>query len=56
MSKSIRTVLVFLVGALVAVSGPAMADPPPHAKAHGWRAKHRGHTGYEWDLDYGIAS
>ena len=39
----------------------AQASPPPHAPAHGWRAKHdrhyagyRGYTGYHWDRDYGI--
>jgi surface antigen len=34
----------------------ANAAPPPHAKAHGWRAKHMGHTGYEWQMDYGVVS
>lgn len=44
-------------------AGPALADPPAHAPAHGWRKKHdpsyagyRGHTGYEWDRDYGVRS
>src|SRR4051812_25724985 len=34
------------------------ADPPDHAKAHGWRKKHDaryvGYTGREWDHDYGV--
>jgi len=34
----------------------ANAAPPPHAPAHGWRAKHVGHTGYEWERDYGVLS
>jgi len=34
----------------------ASAAPPPHARAHGWRAKHVGHTGYEWEMDYGVLS
>lgn len=39
----------------ISVAAPiALADPPPHAPAHGWRAKHRGYTGYEWYNDYGI--
>jgi surface antigen len=37
---------------------PSLADPPDHAKAHGWRKKHEGayvgYTGKEWERDYGI--
>lgn len=37
---------------------PALADPPSHAPAHGWRKKHDpyylGYTGREWEHDYGI--
>jgi len=53
-----RTLLTAVLGFLVslAVAAPiALADPPPHAPAHGWRKKHRGYTGYEWYDDYGIA-
>ena len=36
----------------------ALADPPSHAPAHGWRKKHDpyyvGYTGREWRDDYGI--
>ncbi|MGE0030605.1 MAG: RT0821/Lpp0805 family surface protein [Steroidobacteraceae bacterium] len=36
----------------------ALADPPSHAPAHGWRKKHDpyyvGYTGYRWNDDYGI--
>ena len=36
----------------------AVADPPSHAPAHGWRKKHDpyyvGYTGYRWSDDYGI--
>jgi len=36
----------------------ALADPPPYAPAHGWRAKHDpyyvGYTGRHWTDDYGI--
>jgi surface antigen len=43
----------------VVMSAPvALADPPPHAPAHGWRAKHDpyyvGYTGHRWHDDYGI--
>lgn len=48
--------LIALVAALVCL--PAFADPPEHAKAHGWRKKHDpayvGYTGREWRRDYGI--
>lgn len=40
----------------IALLVPAMAQPPAHAPAHGFRAKHVGHTGYEWELDYGVLS
>lgn len=47
------------IGVLV-VAAPALADPPPHAPAHGWRAKHdpyyRGYTGAQWQEDYGVRS
>lgn len=48
-----------LVLASVAFAAPAaLADPPPHAPAHGWRQKHDpyyvGYTGYRWRDDYGI--
>jgi surface antigen len=37
---------------------PAPAEPPPHAKAHGWRKKNDpnyvGYTGKKWEKDYGI--
>jgi len=38
----------------------AVADPPPHAPAHGWRKKHDpeyvGYTGTRWERDYDIGS
>ena len=38
----------------------ALADPPAHAPAHGWRKKHDpyyvGYTGVRWERDYDIAS
>lgn len=38
----------------------ALADPPAHAPAHGWRAKHDpyyvGFSGRRWNDDYGIRS
>lgn len=41
-------------------SVPAAADPPPHAKAHGWRKKndptYAGYRGKSWPQDYGVVS
>lgn len=53
-SKRVSIVLIF--AALTDLSLPTLADPPAHARAHGWRAKHVGHTGNEWELDYGVVS
>lgn len=56
-----RTFLTAVSGLLVAmaIAAPvALADPPSHAPAHGWRKKHDrnyvGYTGYRWTDDYGI--
>lgn len=40
---SIRRTLLFAIalGGGLALAGPAMADPPDHAPAHGYRAMHR---------------
>ena len=51
----------FLVPACLSLwSLAALADPPPHAPAHGWRAKHDayyvGYTGTRWPRDYEITS
>ena len=50
-----------VVGAFVALSivpVPSPAEPPPHAKAHGWRKKNDpnyvGYTGKKWEKDYGV--
>ena len=44
--------------ALTFVPTPSPADPPPWAKAHGWRKKNDpnyvGYTGKKWEKDYGI--
>ena len=49
-----------LATALSVLPAPALAEPPPHAKAHGWRKKndptYAGYTGKQWERDYGIAS
>lgn len=47
-----------LIGLLAA--GVALADPPSHAPAHGWRKKHdpyyAGYSGYRYKEDFGILS
>jgi surface antigen len=49
---------IALLISTVMIAPVALADPPPHAPAHGWRAKHDpyyvGYTGYRWRDDYGI--
>lgn len=56
----VRTLLLAFIAATVAGAPLALADPPPHAPAHGWRAKHDpyyvGYTGRHWSDDYGIRS
>src|SRR5262245_50397362 len=51
----------FLASACLSLWSLAVgADPPPHAPAHGWRAKHDayylGYTGTRWPRDYDITS
>ena len=52
-----------MAGVLIslAIAAPvSLADPPPHAPAHGWRKKNDpyyvGYTGRQWTDDYGIRS
>jgi surface antigen len=60
--RSATTMKTFLLSvsaaAVLLIGGVAFADPPDHAKAHGWRKKHDsryvGYTGREWDRDYGV--
>lgn len=54
----VRSLFAFLIG--IAFSVAAFAEPPSHAPAHGWRAKHDsyyiGYRGKHWHHDYGILS
>ena len=59
MQKILRNAgFALLLGASIGVALPALADPPSHAPAHGWRKKHDpyyvGYTGRQWERDYGI--
>lgn len=59
MRTSVKTTLPLLAIVMTAFTATAVADPPAHAPAHGWRAKkarHVSHTGYEWEMDYGISA
>jgi surface antigen len=51
-----KATLISLSLVATCLASVANAAPPPHAPAHGWRAKHVGHTGFEWEQDYGIRS
>jgi surface antigen len=55
--KASRLLLVTVICAALAPL-PAQPEPPPHAKAHGWRKKNDpdyvGYTGHKWAKDYGI--
>ena len=48
----------FLLAAGIVAAVPALATPPSHAPAHGWRKKHDpyyvGYTGRQWEEHYGI--
>lgn len=45
---------------LMFTASVSLADPPDHAKAHGWRKKHDphyvGYTGRNWERDYGVVA
>jgi surface antigen len=55
--KGATLILLLLVGAW---SGTAVADPPGHAPAHGWRKQHDpfyvGYSGRHWEHDFEILS
>jgi len=52
--------LLATISATVVLSSGALANPPAHAPAHGWRKKHDpeyvGYTGTKWERDYDISS
>jgi surface antigen len=56
-----RRQTAFFIAALAAIlqGSLALADPPAHAPAHGWRKKHdphyQGYTGTQWERDYDIS-
>ena len=58
--RRIAKATLLIVSSLATCAGTAFADPPAHAPAHGWRAKHDpnyvGYTGVTWERDYDISS
>ena len=68
MTIASRVLKASIAGLTIALAVPALAQPPAHAPAHGFRAKQRNrvapvaqvvfvsHTGNEWELDYGVKS
>lgn len=53
-----RPVRILAVLVAVCIAAPVVAQPPPHAKAHGWRKKNDpnyvGYTGKKWEKDFGV--
>ena len=53
-----KTAAAAVLVALSLVAVPSPAQPPDHAKAHGWRKKNDpsyvGYTGKKWDKDFGV--
>lgn len=49
-----KTCCALILACTFVGAAPTLADPPAHAKAHGWRKKHMGYTGQEWERDYGV--
>jgi len=51
---------LLMLSSLAVWAGPAFADPPAHAPAHGWRQKNDpeyvGYTGRRWERDYDITT
>lgn len=56
--STILATALALMASFTLAAPVALADPPSHAPAHGWRKKHDpyyvGYTGYRWHDDYGI--
>ena len=56
--KTTTPAVLALLLSLCLIPVPSPAEPPPHAKAHGWRKKNDpsyvGYTGKKWEKDYGV--
>ena len=60
MVTRIRFAQVIVLGLAASWCAAALAQPPAHAPAHGWRKKHdpsyAGYSGRHWDNDYEVTS
>jgi surface antigen len=60
MPISTKTARIVVLALVAAWSASALAQPPAHAPAHGWRKKQQSHyvgySGRHWERDYGIVS
>jgi surface antigen len=58
MRKFRNALTVLCAGVAVFATTATLAEPPDHAKAHGWRKKNDpnyvGYTGHTWERDYGV--
>ncbi len=56
--STVLAAVLALMASITLAAPAALADPPSHAPAHGWRKKHDpgyvGYTGYRWHDDYGV--
>jgi surface antigen len=56
----LRILLPLTAAAALMSASLALAEPPAHAPAHGWRKKNDpgyvGYTGTRWERDYGVTS
>jgi surface antigen len=60
MKRALAALFLPLATSLAFVPAPTLAEPPPHAPAHGWRKKNDpnyvGYTGRAWPRDYGVVT
>lgn len=60
MSIASKAAPVILLPLVIAWAAQALADPPAHAPAHGWRKQHDphyvGYSGRRWERDYDVLS
>lgn len=60
MKISMQTARLVVLSLVTVWFASALADPPAHAPAHGWRKKHDaryvGFSGREWEYDFEISS
>jgi surface antigen len=59
-TQGLRRLVHALAWSAIVLPSLSLANPPPWAPAHGWRAKsdpsYAGYSGRDWDHDYGVRS